>query len=186
MTHPESTVRHILELLGEDPNREGLRETPARVVRSWSELYGGYGQDPQDILKTFEEGACDEMVLLRDVEFYSTCEHHMLPFFGRAHIAYLPNRKVVGVSKLARLLEIFARRLQIQERLGQQITTALDAALHPMGSACILEAQHFCMTSRGVAKQNSVMVTSSLTGAFREEAETRQELFAILGGFRRG
>jgi GTP cyclohydrolase I len=179
-TGVEENIRRVLEYIGEDPNREGLIETPKRVVRSFEKLYGGYAQNPQDILKTFTEGACDEMVLLKNIELYSTCEHHMLPFYGKAHIAYIPNGKVVGVSKLARLLEIYARRLQIQERIGQQITEALDTYLKPKGSACIIEAQHFCMVSRGVEKQNSIMVTSSLTGVFRNSIDTRNELLSLL------
>ena len=125
------------------------------------------------------EGACKDMVLLKNIEFYSTCEHHMLPFYGKCHIAYIPNGKVIGVSKLARLMEIYSRRLQIQERIGQQITQALEKYLQPLGSACIIEAQHFCMTSRGVEKQNAKMVTSSLTGNFLNQ-ETRQELMALI------
>lgn len=180
----EGSIKKIitrqLQFIGENPMREGLIETPVRVVRSWKELYSGYNKNPADILKVFEDGACDEMVLLKNIEFYSMCEHHLLPFFGKAHIAYIPNGKVVGISKLARLLEIFSRRAQIQERLGQQITSTLDELLQPLGSACILEAQHFCMTSRGVQKQNSVMVTSSLTGVFREKAEVRTEFMGLI------
>lgn len=176
----EDAVIRQLQFIGEDVGREGLKETPGRVVRSWGELYAGYKQDPAKVFKVFEDGACDEMVLLKNVEFYSTCEHHMLPFFGRAHIAYIPNGKVIGVSKLARLLEVYSRRLQIQERLGQQITTAINTHLKPKGAACILEAQHFCMTSRGIQKQNSVMVTSSLTGVFRDGATTRSELLNLV------
>ena len=176
----EDAVVRQLEFIGEDPKREGLLETPARVVRSWKELFAGYQQDPICILKTFTDGACDEMVLLKNIEFYSTCEHHILPFFGKAHIAYIPNGKVVGISKLARLLEVYARRLQIQERLGQQVTEAINKYLHPKGAACILEAQHFCMVSRGIQKQNSIMVTSSLTGAFRDTPEARAELLALI------
>lgn len=177
-------VVRILQYIGEDASREGLRDTPLRVVRSWQQLYSGYRFKPGDVgklLTVFKDGACDEMVLLRDIEFYSTCEHHMLPFFGRAHIAYIPDGKVVGISKLARLLEVFARRLQIQERLCQQITSSLDTHLQPKGSACILEAQHLCMTGRGVQKQNSIMVTSSLTGVFRTQAATREELLRMVG-----
>lgn len=168
-----------MQYIGEDPNREGLLDTPARVVRAMHEIYNGYQADPESVFKIFEDGACDEMVILQDVEFYSTCEHHMLPFFGKAHIAYIPNGKVIGVSKLARLLEVYSRRLQIQERLCQQITKALDDHLQPRGSACVLEAQHFCMTCRGVAKQNSKMKTSSLTGVFREIA-VRQEFLSMI------
>lgn len=175
-------VTRCLQRIGEDPLREGLVETPNRVVKSWKDLYGGYSQDPASVFKVFEDGACDEMVLLKNIEFYSTCEHHMLPFFGRAHIAYIPNGRVVGISKLARLLEVFARRLQIQERLGQQITGAIVDHLKPKGAACILEAQHFCMTSRGVQKQDSIMVTSSLTGAFKDKPEARAELLTLVKG----
>ncbi len=173
-------IRRILQMIEGDANREGLIETPKRVVKSWAQLYNGYDQKPKDILKTFKEGACDEMVLLRDIELFSTCEHHMLPFFGKCHIAYIPNGKVVGISKLARLMEIYARRLQIQERIGEEITKALMEHLEPLGAACIIEAQHFCMTSRGVEKQNSIMVTSSLKGVFKEFPETRSEFMALV------
>jgi len=175
----DNVVRQ-LQFIGEDPNREGLRETPARVARSYAELYSGYKQNPADVFKVFQEGACDEMVILKNVEFCSMCEHHMLPFFGKAHIAYIPDGKVIGVSKLARLFEIYARRLQIQERIGQQVTSALDEFLKPKGSACIIEAQHYCMKGRGIKKQNSMMVTSSLSGVFRSNAETRAEFLSII------
>ncbi|MHA1344934.1 MAG: GTP cyclohydrolase I FolE [Candidatus Heimdallarchaeaceae archaeon] len=177
---PEENVRRVIEYIGEDPDREGLKETPDRVLKSWDTLYGGYTVNPQSVLKVFEDDSSDEMVILKDIEFYSTCEHHMLPFFGKAHIAYIPNGKVVGISKLARVLEVFARRLQIQERLCQEITKLLDEELKPLGSACILEAQHFCMTSRGVQKQHSIMTTSSLTGVFREKDSSRSELFQMI------
>jgi GTP cyclohydrolase I len=143
-------------------------------------MFAGYKQDPAALLKVFEDGACDQMVVLRDIEFYSTCEHHMLPFFGRAHIGYLPQGKVVGISKLARLLEVFARRLQIQERIGQQVTAALQEHLKPLGCGCVLEAQHLCMTSRGVQKQDSVMVTSSMLGQFRSDPAVREEFMKII------
>lgn len=178
---PQDNVRRILEYIGEDPHREGLKETPDRVVRSYSEIFGGYGQDPGSVLKTFEDDTCDEMVILRDIEFYSVCEHHMQPFFGRAHISYIPNGRVVGISKLARLLEVFSRRLQIQERLCEQITGALMENLKPKGAACVLEAQHFCMVCRGVGKQNSKMITSSLKGAFLEPA-VRAEFLSMIRG----
>lgn len=181
-TGPEENIVRVLEFLGEDPMREGLLETPSRVIRSWSLLYGGYHTDPHTVLKTFEEDSSDEMIVLRNVEFYSTCEHHMLPFFGKAHIAYIPNGRVVGVSKLARLLEVFARRLQIQERICQQITHTLMEVLNPLGAACLLEAQHFCMTSRGVQKQSSVMVTSSLEGVFKTDSSVRQEFLSLVRG----
>ncbi len=176
----EDIIIRQLQFIGEDPTREGLLETPGRVVRAWGELFSGYKQDPSKILKVFKDGACDEMVLLKNIEFYSMCEHHILPFFGKAHIAYIPDGRVVGISKLARLLEVFARRLQIQERLGQQITETLMKELKPKGAACILEAQHFCMTSRGVGKQDSVMVTSSLTGVFRDKPEVRAEFMGLI------
>lgn len=178
---PEENVRRVLEYIGEDPNREGLLETPSRVVRSWGELFSGYKTDPATILKSFADGACDEMVVLRDVEFYSFCEHHMLPFFGKAHIGYLPNGRVVGISKLARLLDVYTRRLQIQERIGQQITDAIMEQLGAKGAGCILEAKHHCMTCRGVGKQNSVMMTSSLRGVFKDSALPRAEFLKMAG-----
>lgn len=175
-------VKNLIEYLGDDPNREGLRETPKRVILSYDHLFSGYGQRVEDVLKVFEDDTSDQMILLKEIEFYSTCEHHMLPFFGKAHIAYIPNGKVVGISKLARILEIFSRRLQIQERLAQNVTEALMTHLNPLGAACLLEAQHFCMTSRGVQKQNSVMVTSSLEGVFRENASVKAEFLALIKG----
>lgn len=183
MYSPESTriaVRQIIEVIGDNPTRSGLKETPDRVIKSWEELYRGYKQDPAEVFKVFDENH-DEMVVLKDVEFYSMCEHHMLPFFGRAHIGYLPLGKVIGVSKLARLLDVFARRLQIQERLGSQVVDALMEHLKPKGAGIILEAQHFCMTCRGVNKQNSVMTTSSLRGAFRDDPATRAEFLSLIG-----
>lgn len=179
----DDNIRRILQYIGEDPKREGLLETPSRVSKSYSELFAGYKQKPEDVLKVFEDGACNEMVILRDVEFVSFCEHHMLPFYGVAHLGYLPKGKVVGVSKLARILEIYAKRLQIQERLTQQVTRALDDHLQPLGSACILEAKHFCMVCRGVLKQNSIMITSSLTGEFLKP-EVRQEFLNLIRGSR--
>lgn len=177
----ENNLQNILKYIGENPSREGLVETPKRIRKSWDKLYGGYNMDPKDLLKTFDKETYSQMVVLKDIEFYSTCEHHMLPFFGKAHIAYIPGKKVIGVSKLARLLEIYARRMQIQERIGEQVTTFLMKELKAKGAACVLEAQHFCMTSRGVEKQNAKMVTSSLKGAFLKEPETRQEFFSMIG-----
>jgi len=173
-------VTRILEYIGENPSREGLVETPKRIVKSWGKLFEGYGQQPKNIMKIFADGACDEMVLLKDIELYSMCEHHMLPFFGKCHIAYIPNHKVIGISKLARLMEIYARRMQIQERIGDQITTALMKYLEPLGAACIIEAQHFCMKARGIEKQNSIMVTSSLKGVFLEQPEVRAEFMRLI------
>lgn len=177
----EQIIAEQLEYIGENPDREGLVETPKRIRKSWDKLYGGYKMNPKDLLKTFDKETYDQMVVLKDIEFYSTCEHHALPFFGKAHIAYIPNKKVIGVSKLARLLEIYARRMQIQERIGEQVTTFLMKELKAKGAACVLEAQHFCMTSRGVEKKNAKMVTSSLKGAFLKEPETRQEFFSMIG-----
>ena len=177
---PEDNIRRLLQYIGEDVEREGLQETPSRVVKSFEEIYAGYNQNPEDVIKTFAEGACDEMVIAKDIEFFSNCEHHMLPFFGRAHIAYIPNKRVIGVSKMARLLDIFARRLQIQERLTQQVTDAMDEHLNPLGSACVLVASHQCMTCRGVEKQHSKMITSSLTGVFRKKPEVRQEFMQFI------
>lgn len=176
----EDAVRFILTAIGEDQNREGLIETPSRVTRSYKELFSGYEKDPASVFKHFNADGCDQMVLLKDIEIFSTCEHHMLPFFGKAHIAYIPNDRVIGVSKLARLADIFARRLQIQERIGEQVTSALMEHLQPKGAACVIEAQHFCMKARGVGKQHSVMITSSLKGCFLEEDSTRAEFFNLI------
>jgi GTP cyclohydrolase I len=149
-------------------------------VRSWKELFGGYSQSPADVLKCdFEADGYDEMIVCRNVQFYSTCEHHMQPFFGRAHVGYLPDKRVVGLSKLARLVDVFARRLQIQERLTEQIAAALQAHAQPRGVGVVVEAQHFCMVCRGVRKEQSSMITSSLKGVFRE-AEARQEFFSLV------
>ena len=177
----EDEIRTILNYIGDDPDREGLRDTPKRVVKSWQKLYGGYYQKPEDVLKTvFNDGACDEMVILRNCEFYSTCEHHMLPFFGKAHIGYLPSGSVVGVSKLARLIEVYSRRLQIQEQLTTQIADSITKVLEAKGVMVILEAQHFCMTSRGVEKQESIMVTSAIRGHFKQ-TEVRAEFLSLIG-----
>jgi len=176
----EKKIRQIIQYIGEDVNREGLIETPKRVLRSFGALFAGYSQHPEDIMKTFEEETFDQMILLKDIELYSTCEHHLLPFYGKAHIAYIPNGRVLGVSKLARLLEIYARRMQIQERIGKQVTESLMKYLKPLGAACVIEAQHFCMKARGIEKQNSIMVTSSLQGIFMERPEVRKEFFDMI------
>lgn len=172
----EELITDVLTILGEDPNREGLLKTPERVVRSWQELYKGYSQNPKDILTTFSSEGADQMVILQNIELYSMCEHHMLPFYGKAHVAYIPNGRVIGISKLARLVDIYARRLQIQERIGEQVTTALMEYLQPKGAACIIEATHMCMRMRGVSKQNSTMITSSLKGEFKKSA-VKNEFF---------
>lgn len=181
---PLDNIRRILQHIGDDPSREGLRETPLRVMKSHQHLFSGYGKDPADVMKVFEDGGedYDQMVLLKDIEFFSTCEHHMQPFFGRAHIAYIPDKKVLGISKLARLLEVFSRRLQIQERLTTQVADALMEHLEPKGAAVVIEAKHFCMVARGVEKQNSVMTTSALRGAFMTDATARSEFMSMVKG----
>jgi len=176
----QELIKRQLAFIGEDPGREGLIETPARILKSWDTLYSGYKQNPADIFTEFKSEGYDQMVLLRNIEMYSMCEHHMLPFFGKAHVAYLPGDRIVGISKLARLVDIYARRLQIQERLGEQITTALMEYLHPKGAACIIEAQHMCMLMRGVQKQNSILVTSSLKGEFLTDATLRAEFMSFI------
>lgn len=176
----EDSVVRQLQFIGEDSKREGLLETPARVVKSWKELYSGYKQDIKSLFTTFESDTYDQIVLLKNVELFSTCEHHMLPFFGKAHIAYLPDKKVIGISKLARLLEAYSRRLQIQERIGEQVVDALMKYLQPKGAACIIEASHLCMRMRGVSKQNSTMVTSSLRGVFLEKSHVKDEFIRLI------
>ncbi len=179
----KAALKDILNYLGEDTNREGLRDTPERIVKSWERIFGGYLQDVEDMFTTFEEDDViphNQIILLKDIEFYSTCEHHFLPFVGKAHVAYIPHKKVVGISKLARVVEVYSRRLQIQERIGNQVTKALMENLEAKAAACIIESKHFCMTCRGVEKQNSVMVTSSLRGTFLEKMESRQELLSLI------
>lgn len=177
----KQSVRELIEFIGDNPNREGLVDTPDRVVRAYSELFKGYNQNPEDILTTFDSDGYDQIILLKNIELYSTCEHHLIPFFGKAHVAYLPDERVIGISKLARLVEIYSRRLQIQERIGMQVTDALMKYLQPKGAACIIEAQHLCMMARGVQKQNSIMVTSSLRGLFLEN-DVKQELMRMIYG----
>lgn len=166
----QDNIVRQLQYIGEDPNRDGLKETPDRVVRAWRELFAGYTQNPEDIFKEFDGEGIGGLIYLKDIEFFSMCEHHMLPFFGRAHIGYIPNGKVVGISKLARLLDIFSRRLQIQERIAEQVTEALMSYLEPIGAACLIEAKHLCISCRGVQKQHSVMGYSSMKGAFLEDS----------------
>ena len=178
----ERAVSTLIRWAGDDPGREGLRDTPARVVRAYEQWFAGYGQDPAEALaRTFEEVAgYDEMVLLRDIRFVSHCEHHMAPIVGRVHIGYLPRDRVVGISKLARLVETFSRRLQIQEKMTAQIADALDRVLAPRGVAVVVEGRHGCMTTRGVRQHASTMVTSRMLGAFRDQPETRQEFLSAL------
>jgi len=174
------TVVRQMEYIGEDASRKGLVSTPQRIVKSWGKLYGGYQDNPEEILNATFQQKYNQIVLLKNIELYSTCEHHMLPFYGKCHIAYIPNGMVVGISKLARLMECYTRRLQIQERIGEQIVDDLERYLKPQGSACIIEAQHFCMTSRGVEKQHSIMSTSALRGVFMNKPEARQELLRLI------
>jgi GTP cyclohydrolase IA len=176
----ERAVREILLAVGEDPDREGLLKTPNRVARAYGELMAGLQDDPKRHLKTVFHERYDEVVLLRDIEFHSLCEHHLLPFTGRAHVAYLPDGKVVGLSKLARLVEGFARRPQVQERLTTQIADALMEALSPVGAACVIEAVHTCMTIRGAKKHGSTMVTSALRGIFKENPASRAEILSLM------
>jgi GTP cyclohydrolase I len=179
----EQAVRVLLRWAGDDPTREGLRETPARVARAYKEFFRGYGVDPVQVLKrTFEEtDGYDEMIVLKDMRFESHCEHHMAPIIGRAHIAYLPQKRVVGISKLARLLDVYAKRLQIQEKLTAQIANTLQEVLQPRGVAVVIEAAHQCMTTRGVHKSDVAMVTSRMLGAFRDNGETRREFLTMIG-----
>jgi GTP cyclohydrolase I len=182
-TEAEAAIRTLLRFAGDNPDREGLRDTPSRVARSYGELFAGYAMDPRKILdRTFSEtDGYDEMIILRDVPFVSHCEHHMVPFMGTAHVAYLPHQRVVGISKLARVIDAYARRLQIQEKLTVQIAEAIETVLRPRGVAVVLRAQHQCMTMRGVKKPGVSMVTSRMVGVFRDVAETRREFLAMIG-----
>jgi GTP cyclohydrolase I len=179
----EDAVRTLIRWAGDDPAREGLVGTPDRVVRSYEEFYSGYEQDPEALLRTtFEEtNGYDEMVLLKDIPFESHCEHHMVPIIGTAHIAYLPDSRVVGISKLARIVEAYAKRLQIQEKMTVQIANAINDILKPKGVAVVIEAAHECMTSRGVHKPGVSMTTSTMLGAFRDDSSTRREFLAFIG-----
>ncbi|PIR32186.1 MAG: GTP cyclohydrolase I FolE [Alphaproteobacteria bacterium CG11_big_fil_rev_8_21_14_0_20_44_7] len=180
----EDAVRTLLLWAGDDPEREGLIDTPKRVVRAYEEFFGGYDEDPSEILKrTFEETeGYNEMVTLKDIEFESHCEHHMVPIIGKAHIAYIPNKRVVGISKIARIVDVFAKRLQIQEKLTSQIATTIEEVLEPKGVAVIIEAQHQCMTTRGVHKSGVVMQTSKMTGLFMKDERTRAEFLQLIKG----
>ena len=177
----EAGVRKVLQLLGENPGRDGLLDTPKRVSRALHFLTSGYGLSVSDVVSDalFEE-QCEEMVIVKDVEFYSLCEHHILPFYGRAHIGYLPKGRVIGLSKIARVVDVFARRLQVQERLTTQIASGLQDVLDAHGVAVVLEASHFCMIMRGVQKQNSKTVTSSMLGAFRDDSRSRAEFMELI------
>ena len=184
MSNPQDLVKGILEHIEPDQKnglREGLKNTPKRVVESWNELYSGYNQDPKEILDaTFNGEGYDGIVLLKDVEFYSTCEHHLLSFTGKAHVAYIPTDKIVGISKLARLVEVYAKRLQNQERITTQVADALIEHLKPLGAAVIIEASHSCMGCRGVKKNHAIMTTSAMRGVFFDKAEARAELMQLI------
>ena len=177
----EEIVRRMLVLVGEDPSREGLRNTPVRVSRSMAWLTRGYGTSVSDVVGNgiFRSDGHRNMVMVRDIELYSLCEHHMLPFFGKAHVAYIPDGHIVGLSKIPRIVEVFARRLQVQERLTEQIATALDDVLKPTGVGVVIEAYHLCMMMRGVEKQNSRTITSAVRGAFRDDPKTREEFLHL-------
>jgi GTP cyclohydrolase I len=178
-------IRKMLVEIGEDPNREGLQRTPERFEKALRYLTSGYSQDPEKLLNGAMFSVCyDEMVVVKDIEFYSLCEHHMLPFFGKCHVAYIPNKKVVGLSKIARLVNMYARRLQIQERLTNQIAHTIEEQLNPQGVGVIIEARHLCMVMRGIEKQRSTAVTSAMLGVFREQKETRDEFLSLVQGGR--
>jgi GTP cyclohydrolase I len=181
-TPMEKIIRDLLANIGEDPGREGLLKTPERAARAWKFLTTGYSVDPSDVINNavFSE-KYDEMVIVKDIEFYSLCEHHLLPFYGRTHIAYIPNGKIVGLSKIPRIVEVFSRRLQVQERMTQQIAETLYGALEPDGVAVVVEARHLCMMMRGVEKQNSLATTSAMLGSFRDDERTRAEFLNLIG-----
>ena len=176
----EELVTRMLEYIGEDPTREGLIETPKRVVKAWQDWFAGYKQNPEDVAKIFTDDSSDEMIILRDIEFQSFCEHHLAPFTGKAHVAYIPKGKLIGASKLARIVDLYAKRLQIQERICNQVTSALEDILQPLGAACLIEAKHSCISSRGVGKQHSEFITSSLTGVFKTDPAVRDEFLRLV------
>jgi GTP cyclohydrolase I len=180
----EEAVRTLLRYIGEDPEREGLRDTPRRVVKSYGELYEGYGQDPEDVLgRTFEEVAgYDNIVFVKDISFFSHCEHHMVPIIGKAHVAYLPDGRVLGLSKIARTIDIFARRLQTQETMTAQVANAIDEILQPRGVAVLIEADHMCMAMRGVQKLGSSTITTTFTGAFKHDPREQARFMSMLRG----
>ena len=178
----ESIILDLLKEIGEDPEREGLQKTPHRVAKSWTTFAKGYKQTPEEVVgdAVFNE-QCDEVIAVKDIDFFSLCEHHLLPFKGVAHVGYLPEKKIIGLSKIPRIVDIYARRLQIQERLTQQVADALQDVLNPKGVAVVIEAEHLCMQMRGVEKKSSFMITSAVRGAFRENNKTREEFLSIIG-----
>ena len=178
----EQITRELIRAVGEDPDREGLRETPRRIAAMYQELFSGLKEDPVAVLSVGFEEAHDEMVILRDIPFFSTCEHHFLPFHGRAHVGYLPDGRIVGLSKIARAVEIFARRPQVQERLTTQLATCIEEVLDARGVGVVIEAEHTCMTARGIRKPGSTMVTSAMRGLFRSDVSTRQEFLGLIRG----
>ncbi|MGE0823167.1 MAG: GTP cyclohydrolase I FolE [Candidatus Binatia bacterium] len=182
----EESVRQILEYIGEDPSREGLVKTPERVSRAFAYLTKGYAEDPQAVINQamFTEDY-QEMVLVKDIDFFSLCEHHLLPFFGRAHVAYIPKHRIVGLSKVARLVEVYSRRLQVQERLTTQLANTVMEELDPLGVGVIVRAEHLCMRMRGVEKQNSIVTTSAMLGVFRKNQATREEFITLVNGTQR-
>ncbi len=183
----EGHVRDILKHMGEDPDREGLLKTPYRVARAFEYLTKGYQQDPKGVINNaiFTEEDYSEMIVVKDIDFFSMCEHHILPFFGRANVAYIPDKRIVGISKVARLVDVYARRLQVQERITTQVANTLMEELNPLGVGVIITAEHLCMRMRGVEKQNSIVTTSATLGAFRTHQETREEFITLVNGRQR-
>lgn len=183
----EDYVRNILQHMGEDPDREGLLKTPHRVARAFEYLTKGYQQDPKEVINgaIFTEEDYSEMIVVKDIDFFSMCEHHILPFFGRANVAYIPDKQIVGISKIARLVDVYARRLQVQERITTQVANTLMEELKPLGVGVIITAEHLCMRMRGVEKQNSIVTTSATLGAFRTHQETREEFITLVNGRQR-
>ncbi|PJC37306.1 GTP cyclohydrolase I FolE [Candidatus Peregrinibacteria bacterium CG_4_9_14_0_2_um_filter_53_11] len=180
MNETELAIKKMLTSFGEDPEREGLKKTPERARRAFDKIFAGYGKDPKEVVTTFEAENYDEMIVMKDIEFYSTCEHHMLPFFGKAHIGYIPDGHIIGLSKIPRLVDIFARRLQNQERLTKQIADTLKELLNPRGVGVVLEAQHLCVMARGVEKQGANVVTSAMVGLFKKNLNTRSEFLHLV------
>lgn len=176
----EEHIKQVLEYIGEDTGREGLLETPKRIRKAYDEVFSGYKQNPKDLMKVFHDGSCKEMVILKNCEFYSMCEHHMFPFFGHISIGYIPNGKVIGISKLARLVDCFAKRMQIQERMTSQIADTIMQELNALGVIVVCEGVHFCMRSRGVKKQDASMVTSAVRGVFAEDPKARSEFLSLI------
>ena len=176
----ENLYKKVIETIGEDPNREGLKETPSRIAKSMTKLFGGYNQDPKEMVTVFDGENYDEMIICKNIDFYSNCEHHMQPFFGKISIGYIPKKKIIGLSKLPRLVEVYSRRLQNQERLTMQIANALYELIEPKGVGVVIEGKHFCMMARGVEKQNASMTTSNFRGLFKKDQKTRSEFLKLI------